>query len=250
MSNRINDCFKQIPDELFTSFADVCEMNGKSADKELQNCMMKYMQKNVVVEFDPTSMTGEELSMFQRVCEFEDLFDDMHFASDSLVDKFINVKYGSDNGDFVSGAIPIPDKIRYFDPQSFDYHIVPKESASFWGCYNQMERSLTLREDAFGNDAVLLHEMIHMHEHAFEKVSRFYRDILFFCLYNDLKPKLEQDDIDLDKLILNHSHVAEGQRITVLGGQHDILFYLKSLDLDIKMGYELGTVCGYGRNLK
>ena len=81
-------------------------------------------------------------------------------------------------------------------------------------------------------------------------IFHFYRNILFFCLYNALKPKLEQDGIDLNKLISNHSHVAERQRITALGGQHDILFYLKSLDLDIKMGYELGTVCGYGRNLK
>lgn len=250
MSNRINDCFKQIPDELLTSFADVCEMNGKSAEIELQNCIKKYMQENVVVDFDFSAMTDEEFSMFQRVCELQDLFEDMQFADDSIVDNFIKVKYGSNNGDFITDTIPIPDIIRYFDPQSFDYRIVPEDNASFGGCYNHMERSLTLREDAFGNDAVLLHEMIHMHEHAFEKVSRFYRDILFFCLYNDLKPKLEQDGIDLDKLILNHSHVAEGQRITVLGGQHDILFYLKSLDLDIKMGYELGTVCGYGRELK
>lgn len=250
MSNRINAYVEQIPDALFTSFADVCEMNGKSADKELQNCMMKYMRENLVVDFDPTSMTGEEFSLFQRVCEFEDLFDDMHFDSDSIVDEFLKVKYGLKSGDFISDTIPIPDKIRYFDPQSFDYHIAPENSSSFLGCYNQMERSLTLREDAFGDDAVLLHEMIHMHEHAFEQVSRFYRDILFFCLYNDLKPKLEQKGIDLNNLIFNHSNVAEGQRITALGGQHDILFYLKSLDLDIKMGYELGTVCGYGRKLK
>ena len=31
------------------------------------------------------------------------------------------------------------------------------------------------------------------------------------------------------------------------GGLHDVLFLLKSFDLDIRKGYDLGTVFGYGR---
>ena len=116
-----------------------------------------------------------------------------------------------------------------------------------WGEYNLAKSSLTLREDVLEDDAVLLHEMIHMHEHALQKVPRYYHEIILLALYNDLKPQIEDEGFDLDRLIFGHSNVAEAQHITQIGGEHGILFYLKSLDLDLKMGYDLGTICGYGR---
>ena len=59
----------------------------------------------------------------------------------------------------------------------------------------------------------------------------------------DLKTKIPK----LDDIISSHAHLLTGSTIYYRGGLHDILFLLKSFDLDIRMGYPLGTVFGYGR---
>jgi hypothetical protein len=82
-------------------------------------------------------------------------------------------------------------------------------------------------------------------------IPPFIRDALLISFYNDLKGKLSTcnpgyPNADLDSLILDHAHFHNGKTITMIGGEHDVLFYLKSLDLDLRLGYQLGTVCGYG----
>ena len=236
-----------IPEELASRFADVCDFHGKDALVELQKCMTNYVAEHADTQVDIESMSGKEISLYSRVCQLMDLFDDMQFDPDSIVGPYTKVRYQQKGGALVDGEIPIPHEIRYFDPQGYSYHMVPVDQMEAYGQYDFMNRSLTLREDTFGDDTVLLHEMIHMHEHAFLKADSFYREILFLSLYNDLKPKLAQEGIDLDAKIFGHANVAEAQRLTIIGGEHSILFYLKSLDLDLKMGYDLGTICGYGR---
>jgi hypothetical protein len=52
----------------------------------------------------------------------------------------------------------------------------------------------------------------------------------------------------LDEIITSHAHMLTGSSLYARGGLHDILFLLKSFDLDIRMGYSLGTVFAYGRS--
>lgn len=63
----------------------------------------------------------------------------------------------------------------------------------------------------------------------------FYHDAVLYCLYRDLNERIEA-----------HGHILNSSQIAKTGGVHDILFLLKSFDLDLKMGYKLGTVFGYG----
>jgi len=63
-------------------------------------------------------------------------------------------------------------------------------------------------------------------------------------LYKKLSSQIE----DLDSRILAHANIHSGTDIAQRGGSHDILFLLKSFDLDLQCGYKLGTVCGYGRD--
>lgn len=65
---------------------------------------------------------------------------------------------------------------------------------------------------------------------------------IFYCLYKSLKNRID----DLDDRIEAHGHLLNEQQIYSRGGSHDILFLLKSYDLDLKKGYKLGTVFGYG----
>jgi hypothetical protein len=90
--------------------------------------------------------------------------------------------------------------------------------------------------------------MIHAYEGIYKQdewfpVRQSLRDMLTFRLYNHLKPKIE----NLDERILNHAHSLRQEDILIRGGSHGILFFLKSLDLDLRLGLKLGTVCGYGR---
>ena len=91
--------------------------------------------------------------------------------------------------------------------------------------------------------ATILHEMIHAHEVILASRESFYHDILLLSLYNDLREKIT----DIDKKILAHTYAINGEIISEQGGSHNILFLLKSFDLDLRCGFELGTVCGYGR---
>ena len=63
---------------------------------------------------------------------------------------------------------------------------------------------------------------------------------------------LIQINIDIDTWIFNHANIPHNDELAVAGGEHDLLFFLKSIDLDIRCGFELLTVFGYdyARNFK
>ena len=83
--------------------------------------------------------------------------------------------------------------------------------------------------------------MIHLHEFVLNEQPLFYHDALPWLLYSDLGKRI----VKLDEAILIHIHILNQQAIYNYGGLHDILFLLKSFDLDIRMNYQLGTVFGY-----
>lgn len=63
-----------------------------------------------------------------------------------------------------------------------------------------------------------------------------YKELVTVCLYQKLKDEIA----DLDEKIMDNLFFF---RISALDcNEHDTLFYLKSLDLDRRMGYELGTI--------
>ena len=249
MDNLIKTLSGQISDNILSLFQNTCDMQSIDMQSALESALIEYAKKHAIAETDPSDMSDEEVEVFQQVAYYQDLFDDMHFDEDSIVGKYTKVNYLNPDGTQVAGTIPIPHSLKYFDPQSYIYRVVSiQEMPNAWGCYNSGDCSLSLREDVLDDPAILLHEMIHMHEHNIEKEPRhYYRDILLLALYRNLKPKIKKKGFNLDDLIFKHANIPEAERIIQIGGEHDILFYLKSLDLDLKMGYELGTICGYGR---
>lgn len=93
--------------------------------------------------------------------------------------------------------------------------------------------------------SVILHEMIHLYERRFDRFPNYFRDMVLISLYTDLKPKVLEMGEDLDALILKSLNAVDANVVESTGGDHSILFFLKSLDLDIKKGYRLGTVFAY-----
>ncbi len=166
-------------------------------------------------------------------------FEDMMFEPHSVVDEFI--KYtGSDRAGVSHEAYD--DYHMGLLENGFNVYIKDLDE-DIGGQTDRKNKSIFINSNHSDDKATVLHEMIHAHEVILESRESFYHDILLLCLYNDLKGKIS----DIDAKILAHTHAINGEIISEQGGSHDVLFLLKSLDLDLRCGFELGTVCGYGR---
>ncbi len=133
----------------------------------------------------------------------------------------------------------------YFDLEfnKYTYTIMKLDDCA--ALCDSKDRTITFDPEYASDKATILHEMIHAYENIIDSVKRpFIREIIFLHLYNKLKPEIA----DLDDKIAGHANVLSGMDIYMQGGNHDILFYLKSLDLDLRCGYKPGTVCGYDRD--
>jgi hypothetical protein len=85
--------------------------------------------------------------------------------------------------------------------------------------------------------ATLVHEMIHAYE---SQLSPQFAEWLIVYLYQLVSRRIPR--CRLDRYIDASTHLLIHQ------ARHGILFLLKSLDLDLRLGLKLGTVFGYGRD--
>lgn len=119
------------------------------------------------------------------------------------------------------------------------------ENKGFAGCFYGDERKIEIDRKYITDKKVVLHELIHFFEYQLEKeMNPFIRELLMLELYNKLLPQID----DLRERILNHCELFGYEYTFRTHGEHGVLFFLKSVDLDIRCGYPIGTVCGYGRD--
>ena len=97
---------------------------------------------------------------------------------------------------------------------------------------------ITIDPGSVNDRDVILHEMIHFRINAMQDN---FREILTFCLYKKLKKELTKS---FDGLLIDHATAIAACYNPDLWG-HGTLFFLKSLDLDIRLNLELCTVYGY-----
>ncbi len=84
------------------------------------------------------------------------------------------------------------------------------------------------------DDTALLHEMIHAYEETISRTSEYvYLQYLSLRLYSKLARKIRR----LPSIIDRHYFYFQ---------DHSPFFFLKSLDLDLRLQKPLGTVLGYG----
>ena len=127
--------------------------------------------------------------------------------------------------------------------QYFTFHIEDLENG-IMGQTNFPERKIVIAPKYKNDKSVILHEMIHAYELTLQTEHSVLNELLLITLYNKLKPQIPE----LDKLISEHVELYGQHCVSISGGTHGLLFYLKSLDLDLRCEYKLGTVCGYGRD--
>jgi len=187
--------------------------------------------------------TPEEKTVVGKMGMFEELFSDMIFSNGTKTGEFLKCytkSADSEEDNWIESETDIPPEMEYFSPTNYRIRVEPLPDGI--GQFNSLTKEMTITPEHINSDSVILHEMIHMYEDMIESQMPFYRDIIFFVLYKDLQQRIP----DLDKYITDHGQVFNQQAFNRIGGVHDILFLMKSLDLDLKQGYKLGTVFGYG----
>ena len=185
--------------------------------------------------------TNAERYLFNRIEELGDLFGDMLFEKGSASYSLISCSsQREENGSWEEDEMGLPDLITNFTYE--DYRTNVSGIVGSDGYYDHENQIICLPPGAAQDDASILHEMIHLHEMLLSELEPYFHDIIFWALYQDLRKKIH----GLDTIINEHAHVLNESQLYKAGGSHDILFLLKSLDLDLCMGYPLGRIFAYG----
>ena len=173
--------------------------------------------------------TDEDKELAQKVDEFLPLFDDMLFKG-QLTHSLVSFDDGQDL---------IPEELDYYGIELYKFKVEPQEDCE--GMYDHESKTIYIDPNSF-NDSTILHEMIHMVEMYIDDLPKFFHEILCLSFYKDISKKIP----DIDDMLIGHAHIYKQFNLASSGGIHDILFYLKSLQLDLEMGYPLNTIMSYG----
>ena len=194
--------------------------------------------------------TNDERGLYYLVCDLsEKYFSEFRFEPHTIADDFSKRQEQNDDGTWTTVYNDAPDILQFFADvvlTSYRYRVAPLDESTL-GQVDYKNRVMTIPPSVLNSDActpTLLHETIHIYEEALDNLPGYYREALLLCLYKDLRGKIP----DLDDRIISFTHPIVGEQIMFRGGVHGILFLLKSFDLDLKCGYDLGTVCGYGQD--
>ena len=188
-----------------------------------------------------TKVTDLDRKLWEKVIQFSDFFEDMLFTPGTITYSFLECKMTDGNENEIAPTAVLPVGLHNFNYNSF-YYRVREMTPPYMACFNKANYSLKVDPRHIDDDYVILHEMIHMHEFVLEIYPTYYHDAILYSLYHDLRSKIE----DLDRRMERQGHIVMQEELAQFGGVHDLLFLLKSFDLDLRMNYPLGTVFGYG----
>ena len=239
----------EIEEEVAAAFKAYCAKQGKTEAAVLKDYVLRLGQSDNEANEELTvsrllnryqTASEDDKKLFDKVCDFASFFNDLIFEKGTETYSHA-ISRSKCYGKWTDDTQYIPDELLHFSYSWFTYHVKDLGSRSL-GRFDWQNKSLSVCPAALNNnDHVILHEMIHMHEHVIDSHPLYIHDIVVWCLYQKLKKKIT----DLDQRIDECSHFQVQRDIANLGGIHDILFLLKSFDLDLRMGYKLGTVFGY-----
>ena len=114
-----------------------------------------------------------------------------------------------------------------------DWRFLIDDDMEFEGICLDKEKTIKLKSKFKNDEIVLCHELIHAYE---SMLPERYRQFLTVFLFNRLQSNIPSL---IDKITLD-SHVALSS--------HSPLFFLKSLDLDLRLNKPLGTFYAYDRD--
>ena len=176
--------------------------------------------------------TDEISNLHINALMYENLFDDMCIAKSSIMGKYLDTPQGS-----------LKEDTYHFSIDAHYYKFIVTETTEN-GETDIFERTIKINPQFVDDKNIILHEMIHAHEHILSLVNPLLKETLIVELYKHLLLKFK----DLDCIIYNHANISHNSDLAELGGYHGLLFMLKSLDLDFRCGNEPFTIFGYDYN--
>lgn len=195
------------------------------------------------------NFSPEEQRLMLKVADLEQYFEDMLLGEETYAGFLRKALYPHKKGKRTEGIASLPTVLEYFDPfDQFRFTVFQPgklKNKKTMGYFNLEKKEVGIRADKLESDSTILHELIHLHEFVLvsEDVPSFCRDMFFMALYQHVKARIPR----LEELVAGHANVLNQKDIYDQGGLHDVLFLLKSFELDIRQGYPLGTVFAYGR---
>lgn len=176
--------------------------------------------------------TDEISNLHINTLMYEDLFDDMCIAKSSIMGKYLDTPQGS-----------LKEDTYHLSIDAHYYKFIVTETTEN-GETDIFERTIKINPQFVDDKNIILHEMIHAHEHILSLVNPLLKETLIVELYKHLLLKFK----DLDCIIYNHANISHNSDLAELGGYHGLLFMLKSLDLDFRCGNDPFTIFGYDYN--
>ena len=190
-----------------------------------------------------TDKTEAEEILNSKVLEYEKAyFEDMTFQPGSIA------------GDiFVECEQQIFSKLKhreYWDIPGAGFHLSIKKYTfkikkmrGADGMFVRRKGLIFIRPEYSSNRNVILHEMIHAYDWTLDLCFPYpLRDVLIIRLFDELKNRIA----NLDKLLMTFCHYPRQYRvINGREGEHGVLFFLKSLDLEIRLDLPIGTISGF-----
>ena len=184
-----------------------------------------------------TIATDEERSLADIVFEYSyKYFSDFRFSPNSIVKPFIEAQVIDDDGvTLYNDYDSPPGELEFFDTIVLEAYLykVKELGGGILGQVNYQEHSITIPpefiKDKDAGKPHILHEIIHIYEEVINMQFIYYHDILLFSLYDDLRKRVP----DLRDRIIAHTHLISSEKVLLSGGEHDLLFFLKSIDLDL-----------------
>lgn len=202
--------------------------------KELSDGIYKKAMQERREEYDKWSaaLSKEEKKLQSRALELDNLFfQDICFK-------------GSDSVEPVS--LSVKDFLGNIDLQYWMFRITENEEYDRGSC-NFTHKTITIDRYYLEDTAVLLHEMTHAYVGSpdYFGILRFphFAQAVTLRLYNKLLPIFSGLGRDLDEMIRENFTFPPS-----IEDQHDTLFLLTSLDMDLVMKYELLSIRGDLKN--
>jgi hypothetical protein len=186
-------------------------------------------------------LANSDYRLLEKIGEYEEsYFEDFLLTPDSILHDFLCYQVEMEPGKWCETFDDLPPMELALNGYTFK---IGKLDGCAGLCDNE-SRTITIVSECVDTPRVLLHEMIHAYINILTEGPLFsMSEYLILMLHKNLSEKIK----DLDERIVNHAHMISQEDFDRCGW-HGILFYLKSLDLDLRLDLPLGTVCGYGRD--
>ena len=185
------------------------------------------------------NQSDEIFNLHIKTLMLESYFDDMMLDKNSIMYKYMRML----NNEFADDTNNDTDALS-LQAYNYRFEISADIQDERDGYSNKSDRVITIKKSSVQNENVILHEMLHGHEQILLSINHIVRETLLVELYNKLKKEIP----NIDKIISIHANINHNLELSKIGGEHDLLFLLKSLEIDLRRNNKLFTVFGYGYN--